>query len=138
MSCQFPCVGVIINDGVESPREVILSLHRRHGHPGHPGQRPSSVTICIWDNDQSRNCIILTSFPSQLLMMQRSGIVFGVKHYDQVPIKLTAACNTWLPDPPSGNAVTFHYRTKSVIKVSHISVKTHYTLQYLDFEIVLI
>ena len=46
---------------------MILSLHAGD-------TAASSVTICIRDNDQSRNCIILTQFPSQLLMMQRSGL----------------------------------------------------------------
>ena len=45
-------------------------------------------------NDQSRNCIILTQFPSQLLMMQRSGLCW----WWNITIRLqptTAGSNTW-------------------------------------------
>ena len=52
--------------GAASPRYKKVP---RAGSPGSKG--PQIITS---DNDQSRNCIILTQFPSQLLMMQRSGL----------------------------------------------------------------
>ena len=78
----------VINVSLVSRRGVIMWYCHYNGDTA-----ASSVTICTRANDQSRNCIILTQFPSQLLMMQRSGLCWWWNN--TIRLLPTAGPNTW-------------------------------------------